>query len=436
MFFHEHSLTNEVNQMIEQSVLPFKLGETNDSLTPHAGLALFAEFLHALKLPDSVEASLPSPGSGAGYSPSQFVLPLLLMLHGGGRALEDLREIRSDRPLCELAGIGRVPSPDAVGDWLRRMGSGRGLSDLRVVNRVLVDRQLSREERSDYTLDIDATMIESEKRDAAMTYKGFKGYAPLVGHLAENGLVLLDEFREGNDAPQSRNLEFLQSCVSRMPAGKRIARFRSDSAAYQAAILDYCEESGIEFAIGADLDAGVQRSLMSVAAWRPYQDGLIGETSHSMNASRHSFRIVVVKRPSQQSLFVETSPRVKVIATSLGGSAEDVVEWYNQRGECSENRIKELKLGVGMERLPCGDFGANAAFFRIGVIAYNLFLLFRSAVLPAAWSRHQLQTVRWKLYQVAGKVVYHGNRLWLKVRKVWRDLFVGIRRRTYGFGSG
>jgi hypothetical protein len=436
MFFHEHSLTNEVKPMIEQSVLPFKLAETNDSLTPHAGLALFAEFLHALKLPDSVEASLPSPGSGAGYSPSQFVLPLLLMLHGGGRALEDLREIRSDRPLCELAGIGRVPSADAVGDWLRRMGSGRGLSDLRFVNRGLVDRQLSRDERSDYTLDIDATLIEAEKRDAAMTYKGFKGYAPLVGHLAENGMVLQDEFRTGNDSPQSRNLEFLRACVVRMPLGKRIARFRSDSAAYQAAVLDYCADSGIEFAVGADLDAGVQRSLMSVEAWRPYQDGLIGETSHSMNASRHSFRIVAVKRPSQQGLFVETSPRVKVIATNREGSAEDVVEWYNQRGECSENRIKELKLGVGMERLPCGDFGANAVFFRIGVIGYNLFLLFRSAVLPSAWSRYQLQTVRWKLYQVAGKVVYHGNRLWLKVRRVWRDLFVGIRRGIYAFSLG
>lgn len=399
--------------MIEQSVLPFKLAATNDSITPHAGPALFAEFLHGLKLPESVDARLPAPGSGAGYSPSQFVVPLLLMLHGGGRSIEDLREIQSDTALRELAGLGKIPSTDAVGDWLRRTGSGRGLADLRTVNRDLVDRQLPREDRSDYTLDIDATLIEAEKRDAAMTYKGFRGYAPLVGHLAENGLVLLGEFRTGNDSPQSRNLEFLQSCVCRMPAGKRIARFRSDSAGYQAALLDFCAETGIEYAIGADLDAGVRQSLMSVESWRPYQDGLIGETTHSMNASRHSFRIVAVKRPSQQSLFVETSPRVKVIATNMEGSAEEVAAWYNRRGECSENRIKELKLGLGMERLPCGDFGANAAFFRIGVIAYNLFVLFRWVSLPAEWSRYQLQTVRWKLYQAAGKVAYHGNRLWL-----------------------
>jgi len=40
--------------------------------------------------------------------------------------------------------------------------------------------------------------------------KGERGYAPMVGHLAENGLVIGDEFREGNDASQSRNLEFMR----------------------------------------------------------------------------------------------------------------------------------------------------------------------------------------------------------------------------------
>jgi hypothetical protein len=429
-------ITNEVKTMIEQTVLPFKLDETKDSITPHAGLALFGEFVHGVKLAEAVDSHLPGPGSGAGYAPSRFVAPLVLMLHGGGRALEDLREIRADAPLRELIGLDNIPSADAVGDWLRRTGSGRGLSGLGSVNLELVHRALSCEERADYTLDIDATLLDSAKRDAAFTYKGFKGYAPMVGHLAENGMVLLDEFREGNDSPGARNLEFLKACVSRMPEGKRIARFRSDSAAYQAKVLDYCDEHDIEFAVGADLDAGVRQSLSSVMEWREYQDGLIGETSHSMNASKSSFRLIAVKRPSQQSLFVATSPRIKVIAVSMKGSAEEVLAWYNRRGECSENRIKELKLGLGMERMPCGDFSGNAAFFRIGVIAYNLFVMFRASVLPDEWSRFQLATVRWKLYQTAGKVVYHGNRVWLKVRRFWLGLFEGIRRKTYAFSFG
>ena len=39
-----------------------------------------------------------------------------------------------------------------------------------------------------------------------------------------------------------------------MPKGKRIKRFRSDSAAYQSQVINYCQGNGIEYAIGADLD--------------------------------------------------------------------------------------------------------------------------------------------------------------------------------------
>ena len=100
----------------------------------------------------------------------------------------------------------------------------------------------------------------AEKESAKMTYKGYKGYMPIVGHLAENGLVIGDEFREGNESPGGRNLEFLKYCVRQMPAGKRVKALRSDSAAYQAEVINYGEENGIGFAIGGDLDEAVSGS--------------------------------------------------------------------------------------------------------------------------------------------------------------------------------
>ncbi len=45
-----------------------------------------------------------------------------------------------------------------------------------------------------------------------MTYKGYTGYMLIVGHLAENGLIAGDEFREGNTSPATRNLEFINYC--------------------------------------------------------------------------------------------------------------------------------------------------------------------------------------------------------------------------------
>lgn len=64
--------------------------------------------------------------------PSGFVMPLVLMLHGGGKKLEDLREIRGEVSLRKLLGMKGLPASSTVGDWLRRMGKdGRGLIRLR-----------------------------------------------------------------------------------------------------------------------------------------------------------------------------------------------------------------------------------------------------------------------------------------------------------------
>ena len=425
--------------MIRQTILPFKVEMTRDMITPHAGLALLGEFAGGLECLQSVNRYLPKPGSGAGYNPSEYIFPLILMLNGGGRSLEDTRQIRADEGLKEILPLKKIPSSDAFGDWLRAMGTNGGLYGLENVNRRLLKRGMKYDGIKDYTLDIDATGIEAEKQTAKMTYKGFKGYMPIVGHIAENGLVLGDEFRAGNVSPATRNLAFIKHCVRQMPQRKKITALRSDSAAYQAEIINYCEDNGIQFAIGADLDEAVLEVIGTIPDkdWAPYKNGYIAETIHSMNKTKEAFRLIVIRRPYQGTLFAQDEMSVKytVIATNRMESAEDVVTWCNQRGECSENRIKELKIGFGMERMPCGQCEANATFFRIGIIAYNLYRLFLLKTLSASWHRHQVQTVRWRLYQIAGKIVFHRGQVFLKVRRGFRQLFDDIRLRVWEFAN-
>lgn len=430
--------TNEVKNMINQTVLPFKLEETKDLITSHAGLALLGEFIVGLDLLKAVDKELAVPGSGAGYRASEHIFPLVLMLGGGGRSLEDLRQIRDDQGLREVLGMHRIPSSDAVGDWLRRSGMNGSLEGLAAVNRRMLKRGLKYDGIKGYTLDIDATGIMAEKESAMMTYKGYTGYMPMVGHLAENGLVVCDEFREGNEAPQSGNLEFIKRCERQLPKGKRIAGVRGDSAAYQAEVINYCHGKGILYAIGADLDQAVVKAIKGLEDWKAYKNGFISETVHCMNKTKEAFRLVVIRRPIQGKLFgeVEESEKYTAIATNRTEETEKVVEWYNQRGESSENRIKELKIGFGMERMPCGQLEANAVFFRIGVLAYNMSRLFVLKTLDKTWHRHQVQTLRWKLYETAGKIVFHGHHVWLKVRRHLRGLFTNIRLKSWEFANG
>lgn len=160
----------------------------------------------------------------------------------------------------------------------------------------------------------------------------------------------------GNIAPATQNLEFIKACEARLPRGHAIANVWLDSAGYQAGIpstllrtgFNYCEDTGKTFAIGGRLDAPTQQAIAGIpeSAWKHYPDSAVAETLHSMNDTKKAFRLIVVKYKRQSELF-DDEPRHHVIASNRVESTEDTLVWYRQRGEVSENGIKELKIGAG-----------------------------------------------------------------------------------------
>ena len=140
---------------------------------------MLAEFNHGLGVCGLANRYLPGPGSNRGYTPSVFVDRLILMLQAGGQCLEDLRELTREAGLLRLLGQEVVPDPDTVGDWLRRMGDPTtrqaGLVGLGQVRDVLKARLLRRDGHETSTWDVEATLIEGEKRAAHWSYLGVRG---------------------------------------------------------------------------------------------------------------------------------------------------------------------------------------------------------------------------------------------------------------------
>lgn len=426
---------------LRQGILPFLIERSDEPLVARGGLVLPYEMAKAIRLPEVIDRELPAPGSGHGYRPSRFAMALVLMLHGGGRKLEDLREIKGEVSLRKLLGMKELPASSTVGDWLRRMGeSGRGLNGLASVNRHEVAEVLRRDTRTEYTLDTDATVIEAEKEEAKWTYKKEKGYQPLLGFLFELGLALGDEFRDGNIPAQARAVEFLDLCQQMMPKGKRIAYYRADSASYQAAVMNRCFADHILFTITADQDRAVREAVKDIGQgqWQPYGDRQIAETVHTMNGTREAFRLIVQRWPKSQAELFDPDPYYyHVVATNRKEPVREVVALHNQRGQ-AENFIKELKEGFGMNWMPCGETYANAVFFRIGVIAYNLFQAMKLLSLPQWWRTSTIATVRWRLYQTAAKVVHHAHQVVLKLAAAGEKikLLIQIRRRCLQMAYG
>ena len=420
-----------------KKVFEFKLKmEKNERITPYAGLGIHNGLWRSLGLDKEVDIIFPQPGSGAGFSANTYISPVVMMLLAGGRVIEDIRKIKADKGLQKICNMERVPSPDAIGNWLRRNSRGK-TKCLDKINSSMTIRILKKAKEEEFTLDIDATEIEANKRDAEYTYNKVKGYMPMLGFIPELGWCCGYEFREGNISPAERNKEFSRKTIKTVKkSGKKIMRFRSDSAGYQAELMNELNRDEIKYTITVSKDESIKKLIKSIkkSEWLPLYDRddiktdrEYTEIIHSMNSSDHSFRIIMMRwKNPNMDLFEETEEYYyHGIATNYFEEEKDgreVVIWHNNRGN-SENYNKELKNGLGMDYMPCGEYGANAVWFGIGVLAYNLFMASKIYLFPHDWLKKTIRTIRWQFIEISGKIVKHAKETVLKLCSTLRETY-------------
>ncbi len=233
-----------------------------------------------------------------------------------------------------------------------------------------------------------------------------------------------------------------------------VRHLRADAATYQAGVINYCEANDIRYVIRAKMDTSVKESMSTIkpSDWVPLikRDGTESETEqvahtlHVMHATPKAFYLIVQRQLKKEketdpqpdllpNLFLDQDDKStqkgkympRALATNLdlqtNWDEHKVVHFYNQRGEASENRIKELRSDFGGAPLPCGDFGANAAYFKLCALACNLLALLRQ-LLPAGWESRRAITIRWRLNALAAQIVYHGRQWTLKLNRAQRQL--------------
>jgi hypothetical protein len=436
-----HHPTGEQPRLMK--ILPHKLATTNDQLTSRAGLLAIAQVMQQLRLGGHIDQQFPLPGSNRGFKPSEYLETLILMQHEGSFHLDDVRHLHNEEGLRSVLGLEKLPKANALGDWLRRMGKKpAAFAAWTAVNRRLL--QVALHKKKQVTLDIDAAGVIAHKADAQWTYKKNRGYMPMVGHIAEVGQIVGCDFRPGNASPARENLEFIQHCEQGLPGGVRVARLRIDAAGYQQKAIEHCGQHNIAYAIRAKLSRAVkaQIEVLKGSDWQPlvYRNGETSKTEqacrivHWIGGYEVPFTLVIQRKPikGQTSLDLGQDDGqdqlsdgryiYRAIATNREALSDSgAIHWYNQRGGDSENRIKELKPGFGADTLPCSDFQANALYFHVCALSYNLFALMRQ-LLPEALAHHRAITIRWRLYGIAAKVVKTSRQLFIKTTRQHQKL--------------
>ena len=193
---------------------------SDECLTALGGVPLFVRTARSLDVPGSVQRNLALKQRDRGFDEATYVESFLVLNAAGGDCLEDFACLGEDRGLAVMLGH-EVPSPEAARKFLyqfhdpekieqaqRELAAGEAsympeegaaLRGLAQVNQDVV-RELARRCAGERmaTIDMDATVIESWKREAKATYEGGNGYQPMVALWAEMNLVVAEEFRDGN----------------------------------------------------------------------------------------------------------------------------------------------------------------------------------------------------------------------------------------------
>jgi hypothetical protein len=444
---------------MSHGLLPYTVETVPDleGLTSRAGLPLVLETLRALGLPRVIRAQVHIRERQSGYTETEKIEALVVLLAGGGDCLDDIAVLQAD------GGLGRLlerqlPSADTLRHFLyachdeqliaaaqaqRPAGQvayipaeNAALQGLARVNTALVHRVAAAGRSTTATLDHDATLQESHKREARPHYQGGRGYQPTAVYWVEQDLVVADEYRDGNVGAGMATLPLIQRAFANLPPSVTTYFVRADTACYNESTLkwlaDPARPGGPQGPIGFTIGADMTKDLHAVCAAAPEARWTLfeerpDETVHCTEVEftpgdwpRHAqpLRYVALRiRKKQGQLFASgaATKYLAIVSNRWDLAASQLLRWHWQKAGTIElvHAITKNELGAAVP--PCGRFGANAAWYRLSLLTYNVLSALKSLALPPSLSTARPKRLRFTLFTLAGRLVTHARQLVLRV---------------------
>jgi hypothetical protein len=314
---------------------------------------------------------------------------------------------------------------------------------------------------------VDATLVETHKRDALHCYKGFKACQPLNCFWTEQGTILYSGFRDGNVPAGHEQLRVPQASVAYLPASVTKVSLRSDTAGYQQELLLDCGEGKdprfgvIDFAsaltacgsigplhgpIGADVTEAFRAAVQATAEteWKPLIrmfDGKPQQTDqeraeicyvpnwagHSRN--RADYRFLAIREPLRQLPLGDQAQlpfptqefgpkgtcKLFGVVTNRKDAGDQVIWWLRERCGKSGEVHSVMKSDLAGGQLPSGLFGANAAWWALMILAHNLNTAMTRLVPGKGWLTKRMKALRLRLVGLPGRVVSHARKLIIRL---------------------
>jgi hypothetical protein len=439
-----------------------------ECVTAYGGIPLFLQAVRSLDVPGRVKRHLQVKQRQRGLDEAGYVESFLVLNALGGDCLEDFDRLREDEGLSEMLGH-EMPSPEAARKFLYQfhdeanveraqrelpVGQVSYIAEESAPLRALaqVSQEIVQEvgrrcaDQKIATIDLDATVIESYKKEAKPTYQGGSGYQPMLALWAEMNLAVADEFRDGNVPAQKEPLRVARRAFAALPETVSEYYFRGDSACWEKELLRWLRDERrvdgpqgvITFGISVRMTPNLKQHIARLreSLWKPYREdaGVIAECADLLNywpeeeerpEGAGPLRYVAIRmRKRQGELFADGS-EVKHFAVGSNRWDWDAVrllQWQREKAGTIEALHDVLKNDLAAGVMPCGRLGANAAWLRLAVMTHNVLTALKRLALPEKWLTARPKRIRFQIFCSPGKLVSHARQTWLRVRRAREQL--------------
>lgn len=405
-------------------------------LTSDAGLLAVRQFDERVDWTARFAACL---GDGRG-EPKHSVLSMVRQrVYGIIAGYEDCNDhdtLRHDPVFKMIAGRLPEDDPAASQPTLSRLENRVGVGELLRLVGLTIELGVQRVKRKHagriperVTIDLDPTDDPTHGQQQLSFFHGFYDqhqYFPMIVSEPTTKHVFIAWLRHGK-APAALGAEEdigrIAAAFRKVNPGTRL-HVRGDTSLGGPDLYEYCEREGHTYTFGFGPNSRLKAWAASLVERAESRYEREGAKQRLFRVRR--YRATRWKRSRTVIAKAECSAEgtnLRFIVTNLpvrnAAQAEAVYDGYIQRG-ASEQRMDELKNGLGAGRLSCHRFCANFLRLMMHTMAFNLLNALRDHKdIPAELRAARPETWRTKVIKVAAVVVQTTRRVWIELSSAW-----------------
>jgi Transposase DDE domain group 1 len=326
--------------------------------------------------------------------------------------------------------------------------SGREIVRMgRSLEQTVVDRVRRRHPRARrITIDLDPSVDPTHGQQPFAFFNGHYDtwcYLPMLGFLSVEGdpeqYLFHARLRPGLAKEGRGTIALLRRTVARLRKAFRRPRIliRLDAGFACPQVFDALEELRVDYVVAMPGNPTLfGRAARHMHASRVLTERfastttLFGETSYKTRSWKRARRTVF----KAEVVHAEGKPakdNARFVVTNLRHDPEHVWRIYCRRGD-SENRIKELKNDLEIDRTSCTSFLANQLRVLMTAAAYVLYQELRSDLRGTELERSMVATLRLRLLKIGATITESVRRVVVSMpaSHPWKDLWAKAASRV------